>query len=895
MPIQLNKALVKSCLKTFASFLNWIPFGYIFETDITEKLLNSFFVVPAFRNDTLPWLVEIASLKIEENDPKCSEYTEKQYFLFTSFVEKTVDVTKDKDLSEEHQKVTENQKPHLEVFCLQIGLLLSEFLKNQIERIETLITNNPNQFTMNLQIATAKSLDYLIQLSNIPNDELFRVMMEFWHDFAYYIMVTTKGKDLFAKTGDQSLISLQNERLDLSSPLRTETFPMYCDRLCLTMINHMAKPEEVLVVIDENGNAVEELITDSETVSLHNTMRANLVYLTNIDSAKVYNIMTSKLEELLGDDRIFTFDSLNKLCWALGSISECMQEEEENKFVVTVIKELLNLVEKKKGKNNKALVAADIMYVVGQFPRFLCTHWAFLKTVIKKLNEFMHEKHPGVQDMATEVFLKIAKKTKHMFVASHENTSEEPFVCNLIRNLKENARDLDSKQYLHIYEGIAHMISEEKDPGKKEILLENLMQYTQADWNSVLELANKDASSLQEMEVIETIDFVIKANERVAYALGHPYYTHLCKIFLELLQIYKLYSENISYVIANNPGQYNVSILKATKTVRRQTLNLIATFISNNEDPNMVISEFLPKLSELITDYNNNVPNARDPEVLSLFATLIKKMGDEMNQYVPDVLGCLFESTLSMISNNYTEYMDFRRNFFNLIKNIIDNSLEGLFKADEEHFKICIDSIIWAIKHYQIELADIGLETMNELLSKVVLNQEVANVFFQNFYMLILQDTFFVLTDSLHKSGFYKQGLIIMKLIAIIENQMFEGKLSESYGNNKEYVVEYLSDALVKLFPNTNKTQIQTFVLNMFNKCHDKKEFINNIRDFLVWLKEFAGNDEEELYKQERDIALKEAQEKENLRKQAIPGLIKEEAFERHNGAADFEEDEEDL
>jgi exportin-1 len=31
------------------------------------------------------------------------------------------------------------------------------------------------------------------------------------------------------------------------------------------------------------------------------------------------------------------------------------------------------------------------MYVVGQFPSFLCAHWAFLRTVIKKLNEFMHE------------------------------------------------------------------------------------------------------------------------------------------------------------------------------------------------------------------------------------------------------------------------------------------------------------------------------------------------------------------------------------------------------------------------------------------------------------------------------------------------------------------------
>jgi exportin-1 len=119
-----------------------------------------------------------------------------------------------------------------------------------------------------------------------------------------------------------------------------------------------------------------------------------------------------------------------------------MFPEEENKFVVTVIKELLNLCEKTQGKNNKALVAADIMYVVGQFPRFLCSHWAFLKTVIKKLNEFMHEKHPGVQDMASETFLKIANLTKHMFIQRNDN-EKEPYINELIRSIPDNLRDLE--------------------------------------------------------------------------------------------------------------------------------------------------------------------------------------------------------------------------------------------------------------------------------------------------------------------------------------------------------------------------------------------------------------------------------------------------------------------
>jgi len=50
----------------------------------------------------------------------------------------------------------------------------------------------------------------------------------------------------------------------------------------------------------------------------------------------------------------------------------------------------------KRGKDNKAVVASNIMYIVGQYPRFLKAHWKFLKTVVNKLFEFMHELHEGL-------------------------------------------------------------------------------------------------------------------------------------------------------------------------------------------------------------------------------------------------------------------------------------------------------------------------------------------------------------------------------------------------------------------------------------------------------------------------------------------------------------------
>lgn len=58
--------------------------------------------------------------------------------------------------------------------------------------------------------------------------------------------------------------------------------------------------------------------------------------------------------------------------------------------VVSMLQDLLGLCEQKRGKDNKAIIASNIMYVVGQYPRFLRAHWRFLKTVVNKLFEFMH-------------------------------------------------------------------------------------------------------------------------------------------------------------------------------------------------------------------------------------------------------------------------------------------------------------------------------------------------------------------------------------------------------------------------------------------------------------------------------------------------------------------------
>jgi exportin-1 len=146
----------------------------------------------------------------------------------------------------------------------------------------------------------------------------------------------------------------------------------------------MAKPEEVIVVINENNEPVRELVKDTDSLVLYKTMRETLVYLTHLDYRDTETKMIDKLQSQVNGSE-WSWKNLNTLCWAIGSISGAMAEEDERRFLVTVIRDLLGLCEQKRGKDNKAVIASNIMYVVGQYPRFLRAHWRFLKTVINKV------------------------------------------------------------------------------------------------------------------------------------------------------------------------------------------------------------------------------------------------------------------------------------------------------------------------------------------------------------------------------------------------------------------------------------------------------------------------------------------------------------------------------
>jgi hypothetical protein len=82
---------------------------------------------------------------------------------------------------------------------------------------------------------------------------------------------------------------------------------------------------QVLIVENDEGEIVREFMKESDTIVLYKQMRELLVYLTHLDVVDTENILTEKLAKQV-DGSEWSWQNLNTLCWAIGSISGAMSK-----------------------------------------------------------------------------------------------------------------------------------------------------------------------------------------------------------------------------------------------------------------------------------------------------------------------------------------------------------------------------------------------------------------------------------------------------------------------------------------------------------------------------------------------------------------------------------------
>lgn len=846
-----NAPLVGSTLETLLRFLNWIPLGYIFETKLITTLIYKFLNVPMFRNVTLKCLTEVASVQVSQYDEQFI-----QLFSFaTTQLKQMLPLTT--NIREAYQRGTDDEQ----MFIQNLSLFLCTFLKEHAQLIEK--RNDLNEALM-------EALNYLILISEVDEVEIFKICLEYWNSLAADLY---RESPFSGSTSSPLLLGKTHNEL----PIRRQLYNPVLSRVRRVMISRMAKPEEVLVVENDQGEVVREFMKDTDSINLYKNMRETLVYLTHLDYADTEAIMTEKLHNQVNGME-WSWKNLNTLCWAIGSISGAMHEDDEKRFLVTVIKDLLGLCEQKRGKDNKAIVASNIMYVVGQYPRFLRAHWRFLKTVVNKLFEFMHETHDGVQDMACDTFIKIAQKCRRHFVQVQVG-EVMPFIEEILNGINTIICDLQPQQVHTFYEAVGMMISAQTDQTAQEHLIERYMLLPNQVWDGIINQATQNVEVLKDSEAVKQLGNILKTNVRACKALGHPYVVQLGRIYLDMLNVYKVMSENISSAIATNGESVTKQpLIRSMRTVKKETLKLISGWVSRSSDPSMVAENFVPPLLEaVLLDYQRNVPAAREPEVLSTMATIVNRLENNITKDIPQIFDAVFECTLEMINKDFEEFPEHRTNFFLLLQAVNSHCFQAFLTIPSAQFKLVLDSIIWAFKHTMRNVADTGLDILYVLLQNVAGEEMAAQSFYQTFFTDILQHIFSIVTDSSHTAGLTMQATILAYMFSLLERNKVTvslGGTGFTAAQNVEYIHKFLLDLLKAAFPHLNEPQIRIFIEGLFSFNQDISAFKEHLRDFLVQIREFAGEDNSDLFLEEREQAIVQAREEKKKLQMSVPGII---------------------
>lgn len=284
----LNAALIQVTLETLLRFLNWIPLGYIFETTLIETLIFKFLSVPMFRNVTLKCLSEIAGLT-------APNYNENFATLFKdTMVQLDQIIGQNMNMNHVYQCGTDTEQE----LVLNLAMFLCTFLKEHGKLVEDAkYVDYLNQALM-----------YLVMISEVEDVEVFKICLEYWNSLVENLYNT----EFFHPT-------LESSKRQQVYP-RRRFYAAILSKVRFIMISRMAKPEEVLVVENENGEVVREFMKDTNSINLYKNMRETLVFLTHLDCMDTDRIMTLKLLNQVNGTE-FSWKNLNTLCWAIGSIS----------------------------------------------------------------------------------------------------------------------------------------------------------------------------------------------------------------------------------------------------------------------------------------------------------------------------------------------------------------------------------------------------------------------------------------------------------------------------------------------------------------------------------------------------------------------------------------------
>ncbi len=522
-------------------------------------------------------------------------------------------------------------------------------------------------------------LHELLRFSNMADEVVFKLCAEFWNGLTSDIVRQHAKQQTADPLGGRGALALYDADFGVHKSVLS--------KLRYHLITRMTKPREVIVVQDDNGDVVREEMVDIEAVAIHATMRETLINVTRLNPQLMAQTFSITLGRLKGKiDHIKAgrqrpehwgptthWDRLNALSWAAGALGMTFNPIMERDFVLSVLNCLLALVQLPSlNRNDKAIVASNIMYVCSKFPRFLVNHWTFLRTVTNKLFEFMAEQHPGIKEMACDTFLTIAERCRNHFLCPHGRDAnkkalgrmgetgpswEPPFIeAELIPRLVPFSphniiAQLEITHITVFYRAIGVILDgiPPEHSSIREGYLLRLMDHPQATWDVIRALNNgpvtdetppPDAQTAIETasqpEIVQGLTGVLRANVAVAEAMRSGYHPQVLRLHWGIINLFRVFSRAISTAVAENGSTaIDFVAIRRMRGFKREALRLLTAFVTSARTPieKEFVAGLLPFVQSIFVDFvHAPVSEARDPECLALLAATCGCLGQMIQE-----------------------------------------------------------------------------------------------------------------------------------------------------------------------------------------------------------------------------------------------------------------------
>ncbi|KAH9578842.1 Exportin-1 [Trypanosoma melophagium] len=703
------------------------------------------------------------------------------------------------------------------VFIRDLNFLIITFLKRYIKQI------------MYDDILFLSLHQMLVGMSHIENKELFKSCVEYWWWLGEQLVRSPSPTPLHKK---------------LTTTLSNVRF---------VLIKRMAKPEEVIIV-EEEGELRRERMSDVEELQLYNLMREALVFLTNLDPHDTQQIMTGLMQKQL-DRSEWSWHNCSTLSWAVGAVSMAFTEEQESSLFVVIIRGLLDLCREMQGKENRAVIASSIMFVVGQYPRYLRSHPTFLSTVVRKIIEFMKELFPGVQEMAVDTLMKIASQVPEKFV------SKDIRGISIAESIGEQWTEVTSllqPQQMQTCFAAAGCMIRKESPDKQGGLLNLFLRDVNVNFKSITERAvaqgeafYRDSSNM--MELIHTL----RLFSSIASTCGTSFIKEMEIIICDLQGFYQTFFAPQNAIVAElgskSLTQQDARYLRLAK---KEILRIFEYFIDNTEERDFVAANCMPSiLSVVLQDYRDSLPEAKESGAMALVTACVKKLGQRLSDDCAAILDHTFDTTVAMICANTEDFPEFRVNLFKLLQALNDHCFDAFLRYASVKGDI-INGMLWVIKHTDFATMETGLKTLDSFLRNVA-NSDVVAAFYTSFMQRIFVEVFVASMDSLHAAGFNLHSSILINLFSVSDRFPAETPVI-----GRTAVEAFLLESL-SIIPTLTPTLIAGFVAEAYETYRVGMEFRRRFADFLIEVQVWGAEEENKL----------QAEEETRRRESTIPGF----------------------